>query len=47
MTKAKKCKGCDAEITDKAKKFCGKDCYVKHLTARAIKGAKKLSTIKK
>jgi hypothetical protein len=39
------CKQCKKEI-EKPKKFCDKACYVEYLTARAIKGGKKLSTIK-
>lgn len=38
-----KLKTCKKEI-EKPKKFCNKECYVKYLTERAIKGAKKLST---
>lgn len=40
-----KLKTCAKEI-EKPKKFCDKKCYVEYLTARAIKGAKKLSTSK-
>lgn len=41
----RKCKQCKKEI-EKPKKFCDKECYVAHLTERATKGAKKLSTEK-